>query len=748
MQRQRKGGKNWCNSNHANKERIPNSTQDAHALLNFQYAPMRGSVSSNGGFQQPSVTRRKRNNTFNKEVFLQANCHFVVQDSGDYSVNAVDPDILVDWVQVELVYMPTHDDVQCPICLYPPSSAKMTRCGHVFCWKCILRYLSYSDKAWRKCPICHEAVHPDALKSVVLCQKKKFERNTTVTLRLMKRAKNSIQAHPAKDWKDGERETGFAKWNGDSSFQLGCSGKLMLASGDSVLQHILQTERTSLEAQRVEAIADSTGEECFIDAALIVIQERESVFRKSAKQFGEGAQLLSPEPVEAAAVAPKERPADNNRHLIAHILENDLSHAIADPFFSDDEDADEANAVGELAITPTTTISSVDQSVTNNNGFVDESDRHTVESSRVTVESESYEQGAFTRSKSTSTGVDSDHYYFYQANDGQHIYLHPLNARCLIEEYGSLENSPHQITGQIIDFESFAMKQLLRKRFRYLGHLPLACEFTICELMLRPPVLSRSTVRYFMPEFKKRKAGRDKKQEEMRKFERKAREANSKFDGFPVYYDDIPDIGIDLQDQQDFPNSFSPSSNDELSPHDDTNSQQGATAPIQWGPSRDAQLSASQQEASAVESYAHAAELFPSLGEQSATAVVPVPDTLPVKPYLNARKVPSGGITMKPWSSVSKKTDTSSSGMLVSGRSSSARAAGHSSDEEEGEKVPDFRNMFMNAMSFTGGNDSSGVPSSNNFATGAAEPSNKKKQGKKQGKKGTVLFATGGMRKY
>ena len=85
------------------------------------------------------------------------------------------------------------------------SIAKMTRCGHIYCWSCILHYLSLvgltlslfrdvevmcaflvfdglirplshsrfpflfqqTDKPWHKCPICYEAVHKKALKRYV-----------------------------------------------------------------------------------------------------------------------------------------------------------------------------------------------------------------------------------------------------------------------------------------------------------------------------------------------------------------------------------------------------------------------------------------------------------------------------------------------------------------------------------------------------------------------------------------------------
>lgn len=39
--------------------------------------------------------------------------------------------------------------------------------------------------------------------------------------------------------------------------------------------------------------------------------------------------------------------------------------------------------------------------------------------------------------------------------------------------------------------------QEIRRRHRYLAHLPLTCEFSICELALQPPVLSKETLDSF-----------------------------------------------------------------------------------------------------------------------------------------------------------------------------------------------------------------------------------------------------------
>lgn len=107
------------------------------------------------------------------------------------------------------------------------------------------------------------------------------------------------------------------------------------------------------------------------------------------------------------------------------------------------------------------------------------------------------------------------------------MFLHPVNIRCLLREYGSLEASPNYITAAVVEivghtvtevgahnqplrksnslqfffffFKCCLLKLLqeIRRRHRYLAHLPLTCEFSICELVLQPPVLSKETLETF-----------------------------------------------------------------------------------------------------------------------------------------------------------------------------------------------------------------------------------------------------------
>ncbi|KAH7373103.1 hypothetical protein KP509_17G037400 [Ceratopteris richardii] len=70
-------------------------------------------------------------------------------------------------------------------------------------------------------------------------------------------------------------------------------------------------------------------------------------------------------------------------------------------------------------------------------------------------------------------------------DDGQPLIMHPLNMKCLLEHYGSYEKFPCRLQVRIIEMEAQTQKESLRKRYRYLSHLPLMTNFWFCEVDLR-----------------------------------------------------------------------------------------------------------------------------------------------------------------------------------------------------------------------------------------------------------------------
>jgi len=126
---------------HVDEESFGTKKGNLNHLLNFSYASTSADYEYQRFSKQFWTNKITKNSYFSKEQFMQANCQFVVKDSGDYSVNLVDPDLLVDWSNIEEIHMDSNEFISCPICLYPPNAGKMTKCGHIFCWPCILHYL-------------------------------------------------------------------------------------------------------------------------------------------------------------------------------------------------------------------------------------------------------------------------------------------------------------------------------------------------------------------------------------------------------------------------------------------------------------------------------------------------------------------------------------------------------------------------------------------------------------------------------
>lgn len=97
----------------------------------------------------------------------------------------------------------------------------------------------------------------------------------------------------------------------------------------------------------------------------------------------------------------------------------------------------------------------------------------------------------------TEKCASSDYFYFYQAIDGQPLYLHSLNIRMLQTMFGSLDKSPLNITGKIVSKDSCTMSEDLRKRLKYLQHLPVCTSFEVVEIEFEKDVVSKEVFAHF-----------------------------------------------------------------------------------------------------------------------------------------------------------------------------------------------------------------------------------------------------------
>lgn len=464
--------------------------QNLNHLLNFHYEPreMQGGsgvwshgkstkgYSRNSNRWLPPVQRHK----YNKEQFLQASCQFVVTANGNYSSYLTDPDTLVDWKLVEQIKIHSLENLSCPICLCTPVAGKMTRCGHVYCWPCILHYLSLSDKSWRKCPICYELIQKSDLKSVTEITQSMLNLGDIVTLRLMRRERGSLLAVPVGSVP--QNPTNFFPAADTISNEV--YSKLLIANTDHVM-NIIECERVQLKLEMLDN--PDSPENCYIEQALDELSKREELLNDIKSKS------------EADATAQEDNTVTEDQLSVQHELENH------------DE-----------------TINVVNEKEIKND---DEASSKKIESSNI----------------SSSTSGVQKFFYFYQADDGQHLYLHAMNVKMLELQYGSLENSPRTIKGKLLEKEGGSITEDLRRRLRYLCHLPLTCQFELAEIDLQPPIVTQEVLTSFQDQLVLRQKRRQQREREERKREKKITEEQNKRMG------KYPRPNVHINSQRHFP---------------------------------------------------------------------------------------------------------------------------------------------------------------------------------------------------
>jgi hypothetical protein len=114
----------------------------------------------------------KTTNAFAPAVQIQAYVNSVCRFSVNARANIDDcnsnSDVLVPWECVECVHMFVSTEASCPICLDAPVSARITLCGHVFCFACILHYIAVCADSVSVCPLCEHYISRSELRSVNL----------------------------------------------------------------------------------------------------------------------------------------------------------------------------------------------------------------------------------------------------------------------------------------------------------------------------------------------------------------------------------------------------------------------------------------------------------------------------------------------------------------------------------------------------------------------------------------------------
>ncbi|KAJ3212234.1 hypothetical protein HDU67_003954 [Dinochytrium kinnereticum] len=421
-------------------------------LLNFSF-PAREPQT---GLSTPLKKKGVIYQPFMKERFINANYRFIMNPEGDYTVNLFDSDIIVEWNDIlQVVTGSSCEDISLSDLPDRTDGASLD-----------------NSSKWAKCPLCHDAVYGKDLKSARFVLVESMSRISpveprSVPMTLVKRAINSSLALPRAtycDWNPHPKSVSHTAAPSVDNTSFIPFSKLMLATDSYLRNYILEPDRRDLGVALNEALheesmlkalgggrtkaamesglASSGSERPFIEMALAEVKAKLAKIPNSTPY------------ITSDTIADRRMPASPDEYGMIPREPEDISLSVV--------------ASAELTSEPKENSVNPD------------------------------------RSKSRQSGPPSDgFYYFYQASDGQHIYMHPLEIKMLKHEFVEYDKFPDHIIAKALTIQESTMNEELKKKCKYLSHVPLSCDISFCELDLTG-VVSTATMTFFEKELSQR----------------------------------------------------------------------------------------------------------------------------------------------------------------------------------------------------------------------------------------------------
>lgn len=435
-----------------------------------------------------------------KARYVHANYRFIVTPDRNYHAQAANADVHLDWDSVLQVLVSAQtQDASCPICLSTPVAPRMARCGHIFCLPCLIRYMHSSDgdnpvpekkRRWKKCPICWDSIYSSETRPVRWFRGQEGDlpiEGGDVVLRLVKREAGSTLALP----RDGA-ETLIAgqdiPWYHVA--EVADYARIM-KGGEDYMTSQYDAEIEDLRRQEVEDELLFGDENTWTRKAIGAINEAKEKLKGIGNPPDVLRQTTASQPAEQATTEPDASISGGNPP--------DAPDSVADGSSAESVPG-QGSDVNSSAVEPTSSTP-----VTS-----DASDHLSEAMSRTRITSETAKPRPKGRGKEPQAAPSSDQpYYFYQALP--QFYLSPLDIRILKAAFGEYALFPATIlprverisTGHVVDDE-------LRKRVKYLGHLPYGCEVNFLECDWRDVVVPEVLERFRSETEKRRKRNREK----------------------------------------------------------------------------------------------------------------------------------------------------------------------------------------------------------------------------------------------
>jgi len=468
-------------------------------LMNFSLPPRPTNTHSNGygrnARRNPTWGLGSGYHATDKARYVHANYRFIVDPGGDYRAQSVDADIHLDWNNVlQILASSQSQDASCPICLGTPVAPRMAKCGHIFCLPCLIRYMQSEDEGKapekrarsKKCPLCWDSIYISETRPVRWYMGQEGEpprEGGDVVLRLVVRSAGSTLAIP-RDGADALGKDEDVPWYHAAEIM---DYARVMRGGEDYMMDQLNSEIRQLEQQEKEdEVMFGEDNVEWMRKAIRAIKEA----REKVKGIGNPPEM-------------PDKPAESKIKK-APIVFHDDEQLTPDMYLVQ-------NAAKSGQSLPSQTHPPTPEPMTNDAQAANDGDASNTGSRKLSVSSHSSRAshgiGSTLAEIRNRQQHDNSHtpaeYFFYQAL--LHYYLSPLDIRILKAAFGNFASFPSTIlprvervsTGHVVDDD-------LRKRTRYLAHLPYGCEVAFLECdwtdTVGPEVLEQ-----FKPEIEKRR---------------------------------------------------------------------------------------------------------------------------------------------------------------------------------------------------------------------------------------------------
>ncbi|KAF9632533.1 Ergosterol biosynthesis ERG4/ERG24 [Lasiodiplodia theobromae] len=444
-----------------------------------------------------------------KARYVHANYRFIVDPRGDYEKQAIDADVHLDWNNVlQVLASAQSQSASCPICLETPVAPRMARCGHIFCLPCLIRFMHAEAETKlpekkaksKKCPICEDNIYMSDTRPTRFYVGQEGEpprEGADVVLRLVMRSSGSMLALP-RDGADALPKGEEIPWY--IAAEVMDYARIMKGSEDYMTEQLEDDIREIERQAREDEVMFGEDNMEWTRKAIRMIKET----KEKMKGIGN--------PPTSATKPPENK----SKKPGAAAEEPNADTFLAASTASNPEQTpanEEDRGPGETTVQPS-------GDVTEQASLDKPSEQQSAGTSNLSKSLAEF------RNRQPDNQTPSE-YYFYQAL--LHYYLSPLDIRILKVAFGNFASFPSTIlprvervsTGHVVDDD-------LRKRTKYLAHLPYGCEvgFLECDWTdtVAPEVLEK-----FKPEIeRRRKRNHDKEMKEEKARVRAEKEEDQK----------------------------------------------------------------------------------------------------------------------------------------------------------------------------------------------------------------------------